>query len=340
MAIAGRGIQGTTIISGAAQTLNDLGRNTLQDDAVLTTSGPIVVAAPLARIWTNKNTPFTSVAPFIPPPQPPPIEPIVVTAQNLEPFYRQQGWGVPVSDQNLGPIYRSTLQDPPVLTTPGPIVVAAPYATRWFDKKIPLLGVAPVIPPIFVRQPLQLGGVAVNQNMLGGSFSIPLSLGGSATVVDPHLGGTTTVVAIGGNVTPVLVNGNTVVVDLVDSTLVGWSMQEVDIVLGEFNDVTINLALTTTGGGALNLTGYTSVDMFLKVAAGVADSDITTLKLSSTGGSPAITITNASGGLATVALPATDLTASNAWTFYRVDAVDPTGHRNTAIFGKVSVTQL
>src|ERR1700760_39603 len=177
MAIAGRSIQGTTVISGAAQTLNDLGRNTLADPVVpvLTTPGPIVV-----------------------------------TTQNLTAFQQRQGWGLPASDQNLGPVYRGSLQDPPVLTTPGPIVVAKPYPKVWFDKKEPRFSVAPVIPPIppgtkpivvsttrpaqflfeqgittrtvivppvVIRQPMQLGGTVADQNMLAGN----------ATVIDPHL---------------------------------------------------------------------------------------------------------------------------------------------------------
>lgn len=340
MAVAGRSIQGTTIIFGAAQTTNDVGRATLADPPVLTTEGPIVVSA-----------------------------------QNLRPFTRVQGWGLPLSDQNLGPVYRSTLQDLPVLTTPDPVVVTSqpariwlkkntpqtfvapilpppppppppaivvdnPYAATWFKRNTPQTYVAPVIPVPFVRHPLQLGGTWADTSTLGGSVTVvATTLGGAAVVVNPDLGGTTTVHLLGGTATVETGGGNTIVVDEVDGTLLGWSMQEVDITLAEFNDETVDLALTS-GGSALNLTGYTSVDMFLKPAKGIADTDPSVLKLSSAGGSPQITITNVSGGLATAQINATQITATNPWAFYRVDAVDGTGKRNTAIFGNVTIQQL
>jgi hypothetical protein len=78
--------------------------------------------------------------------------------------------------------------------------------------------------------------------------------------------------------------------------------------------------------------------MFLKPAAGVPDAAPGVVKLSTITGE--IVITNAPGGLATVAIANVDLTDPNAYTFYRVDTVDGTGKRNTAIFGKVGITPL
>lgn len=331
MAIAGRGAQGTTIISGTAQTLNDLGRATLADPPVLTTAGPIVV-----------------------------------TTQNLTAFQRQLGWGVPVSDQNFGPTYRSTLQDPPVLTTPGPIVVASPSPSQFYkqqgwgtpqsdqnigptyrndlvDPPVPILGFNPIVvsstrsarflfEQAFLgqgvgvvipdsRTPKHLGGTLTDKNKLGGSIT-KINLGGTVIVLDPLLGGTL------------------IVTDPLNATLVEWTMQEVDIVLSEFNDETLNLTLTSGNPPSpppLPLTGL-ALDMFLKPSAGIPDATPGVIKLSTTTGE--ITITNVLGGLATVAIPNVDLTDPNAYTFYRVDTVDGTGKRNTAIFGKVSIIPL
>jgi hypothetical protein len=77
--------------------------------------------------------------------------------------------------------------------------------------------------------------------------------------------------------------------------------------------------------------------MYLKVKQGDADSAATTTKLSTTTGE--ITITNASQGLATVAIPNSDLQAPS-FTFYRVDLVGSGSKQNTAIYGKVSTTSL
>jgi hypothetical protein len=311
--------------------LNDLGRATLVDPPVLTTTGPIVV-----------------------------------TAQNLVPFQRQQGWGTPASDQNFGPTYRSTLADPPVLTTRGPIVVASPSSAQYFrqqgwgtpqsdqnlgptyrsdlvDPPVPILGFNPIVVSgtrsarfLFeqafltqgvgvvvpdTRSPKHLGGTVTDQNKLGGSVT-KINLGGTVVVLDPLLGGTA------------------IVADPVNATLVEWTMQEVDIVLSEFNDET--LALTLTSGNPpspppLNLTGL-ELDLFLKPAAGIPDSALGVVKLSTITGE--IVITNTAGGLATASIANVDLTDPAAYTFYRVDTVDGTGKRNTAIFGKVAITPL
>jgi hypothetical protein len=114
-------------------------------------------------------------------------------------------------------------------------------------------------------------------------------------------------------------------------------MQQVNLNFGEFNDISLNVAITSNGV-ALDLTGYT-VNALLKTKAGIADSDPTTLTLSSAGGSPKITITNAAGGLCTVAIPHSDL-QDQTHTFYRIDAVDPSSNINTAIYGNVTYIAL
>lgn len=122
-----------------------------------------------------------------------------------------------------------------------------------------------------------------------------------------------------------------VVINALGSGIEEPTVQLVDITLNEFNDVSINLAITQSGI-AFNLTGYT-VQMLLKTAAGTPDSQA--LTLSSAGSNPAITITNASGGLATVAIPHTDL-QSEQYMFYRVDVVNSSGDITTCAYGPIA----
>jgi hypothetical protein len=84
------------------------------------------------------------------------------------------------------------------------------------------------------------------------------------------------------------------------------------------------------------LTGL-EVDMFLKQVAGQQDSDPSTIKLSTTTGE--ITITNPAGGLATAIIPDADMDSTDIG-FYRVDVLDGSGNRNTALFGKVTIIPL
>lgn len=107
-------------------------------------------------------------------------------------------------------------------------------------------------------------------------------------------------------------------------------MQVISLTLAENNDESVNVAITQNGS-ALSLSGAT-VNMYLKTAAGTPDGSA--LLLSSAGGSPAITITNSSGGLCTVAIPRADLTAETS-TFYRIDVV-LSGLQNTCIYGPVA----
>lgn len=172
------------------------------------------------------------------------------------------------------------------------------------------------------------GGTAITvNNTYGGSVTLPNFGGGAVPVtIDaaltlPNFGGTAASLAN--------TYGGTVGVTTYDATLVGWTMQVVSLTLAENNDESVNVAITQNGS-ALNLTSAT-INMYLKTAAGTADGSA--LLLSSAGGSPAITITNAAGGLCTVAIPRADLTAETN-NFYRIDVVF-SGLQNTAIYGPI-----
>lgn len=188
------------------------------------------------------------------------------------------------------------------------------------------------------RTPLNLGGSATPVDIDGGAIATTDTLGG--TIGLQNFGGGATPVTIDGSIT--LPNyggscssqantyGGTVGVTTYDGSLVGWTMQQIALTLAENNDESVNVAITQNGS-ALNLTSAT-VNMYLKTAAGTADGSA--LLLSSAGGSPAITITNAGLGLCTVAIPRADLTAETN-TFYRIDVVF-SGLQNTAIYGNIT----
>jgi hypothetical protein len=168
----------------------------------------------------------------------------------------------------------------------------------------------------------QLGGTLAYGNALGGQVTYTNLLGGSITDGNV-LGGTITVLSatLGGTITLALSYGG---------STIGWTMQQATLSLAEFNDETLDIALTSNGS-PLNLTSAT-INMLFKTQAGTPDDDA--LTLSSAGGSPAITITNASGGLITVAIPNGDLQAET-YNFYRIDVVF-SGLQNTALYGPVT----
>jgi hypothetical protein len=221
---------------------------------------------------------------------------------------------------------------------PVPVVVSSTGTAYFLPGKHTIRrGKIVTGPQPDTRTALQLGGTVGIPNLLGGTVSVVRAKAGSLTVLSP-IAGTLTLKSVDGTATvsPVLA-GSAVVVSPYSSSLVEWTMQEVDIVLAEFNDETVNLAITSSGS-ALNITGYT-LEMYLKPLRGSADTATGVVKLSTATGE--ITITNAPGGLATVAIPATDFTSVNdIYTFYRVDTIDTNSKRNTAIFGLVTVTQL
>ncbi len=109
--------------------------------------------------------------------------------------------------------------------------------------------------------------------------------------------------------------------------------------LNEANDETINVTITTNvpaAGTALNLTGKV-IEAFLKVAPATADADASSWKGSTAGATPEITITDAVGGKATIAVPAAAVSTAKKW--WRCDVL--TGAlRKTAVYGDVAVTDL
>jgi len=166
------------------------------------------------------------------------------------------------------------------------------------------------------RTPKSLAAVATIATLAGTAMESGILPGGSITLV--NLGGTLTLTNFGGGV-------------------IGWTMQNVNLNFAEFND--ISLAVTITSNGSpLNLTGYT-VKMLLKPSAGIVDSDGSVITLSSSGGSPAITITSAVNGQCTVAITHADL-QNQTLGFYRIDAVDASANINTAIYGTITYTPL
>jgi hypothetical protein len=189
---------------------------------------------------------------------------------------------------------------------------------------------------IGLRNPQNLGGTELDTNLLGGT----------AVTLDPYSGTGANANALAGTATDPnamsggasvdlnVLGGVVTIVDPYTATEVDWTMQEIDIILAEWNDETLNVSITS-GGSALNLTGL-EVDVFLKTAAGIADTDPSTIKLSTVLGG--VVITNAPGGLVQVSIPSMDLTSLGIG-FWRCDVVN-SGKRNTAIFGKVVVTAL
>jgi hypothetical protein len=175
-------------------------------------------------------------------------------------------------------------------------------------------------------------GTVTNTNALG------IGKGGTVTSVNAlgvGLGGTVTRTnSVGTGYGGIVTNPNASGVGF-SGTVVGWSMIEQDIVLGQYNDETLNLAITS-GGGVLNITGLT-IEVYFKTNAAALDTDPGTVKLSTTTGE--VVITSGSGGLATVSIPSADLQLTTAPTFWRCDIVNA-GKRNTVFFGSVKITDL
>jgi hypothetical protein len=197
----------------------------------------------------------------------------------------------------------------------------------------------------FLRPPLNLGGSAI-QTLFGGSDSEVANQYGGTLVLTAFGGGllststdgtlSATPNLLGGTISGVNLGGTLGMVNY-GGGAVGWTMQKVDQNFGEFNDITLNVSLTSNGS-ALNLTGYT-VKMLMKPQAGVLDSDARNFILSSGGGTPAITIISAPAGTCNVAIANADV-QDQTHTFYRIDAVDPSGNINTCIYGTITYTSL
>jgi hypothetical protein len=114
-------------------------------------------------------------------------------------------------------------------------------------------------------------------------------------------------------------------------------MQQTAITLNEFDDQTFNATLTLNGS-AEDLTDCT-VNMVFKTAAGVSDTDPSSLILSSGGDSPAITVTNAAAGQCAVAIPNADL-QTGSYGFYKIVVIDASSLKTTYVYGSVSWIKL
>ncbi|WP_027930699.1 hypothetical protein [Amycolatopsis thermoflava] len=109
------------------------------------------------------------------------------------------------------------------------------------------------------------------------------------------------------------------------------------LTLNENNDEEILATLTTnqpSSGTPLDLTGKT-LEVFLKAGADTADVD--GWKGQSTGGSPAITVTNAAAGQVSIMVPAAQVTTTVKW--WRLDVLSG-ALRKTALYGAVTVNDM
>lgn len=112
---------------------------------------------------------------------------------------------------------------------------------------------------------------------------------------------------------------------------------QINLVLNERNDETINLTLLQPDG----ITPYdltsAEVDFYIKPSAASEDTDIDVIKLSTTGGGVVVT-SPPTAGLATVTIPTVDL-QTPATRFWRVDVIAG-GQKKTAMFGLLQINDL
>lgn len=111
----------------------------------------------------------------------------------------------------------------------------------------------------------------------------------------------------------------------------------VDLTLNENNDEVIRVAITTNvphEGTVLDLSDK-DLEAFVKVSAATADTDPGTWKGTSVDGD--ITITDASNGLAAIAVPRSAVTTTQGW--WRVDVIS-SGLRKTNVYGALKITDL
>lgn len=196
------------------------------------------------------------------------------------------------------------------------------------------------------RDPEQFSAIITDANTLGavvtgntfgtgslvvgpwGGIVSRFTLDGIGGVLDHHYGGTVADANLfGGTVTDA---------NLFGGTQIGFTMQAQNITLGEFNDELLNITVQQSGS-AFNLTGFT-LKAYLKTAAGVSDTDPSTITLSSTGGSPAITVISAPAGTIQIRIARADITPTVG--FWRLDVIDGSSNQNTVVQGTVTVTLL
>jgi hypothetical protein len=169
-------------------------------------------------------------------------------------------------------------------------------------------------------------GAVLTENDFGGTLTTP---GFGAALTLPGFGGLLTTVSPSATCT-IADYGATLSIAGFGAVITGGTMQQASLTLSEFNDMTIDIAVTNNGV-AFNLTGY-NLNLLLKSQAGVPDD--TALTFSSSGGSPAITVTSPTGGLAVAQLPNADLDAET-YTFYRLDVVNASSQQQTTVYGSI-----
>lgn len=190
------------------------------------------------------------------------------------------------------------------------------------------------------------GSTAADKDQFDGIATLASPVyNGSATIVSPLYNGTASNNLYDGTISQLTYNGTADVepvyngiatmATVFDGTTEGFIMQTQNVTLGEFNDELVNVAIKDSGGSAVNLTGKT-LKAYLKTAAGVSDSDPSTIVLASGG---AINWVSQSGGTAQVTIAHADISDLSVG-FWRVDVVDGSGNQNTAIQGTVTITPL
>lgn len=150
------------------------------------------------------------------------------------------------------------------------------------------------------------------------------------TFFEHTLNAVVTVLTLDASLAPRSTNA-TLSVRTLNAVVTEGTMQQATLTLAEFNDMTIDFAVTANGA-PYNLTGMV-LNLLLKSAAGTPDSSA--LILSSSGGSPAITITSPTGGLATAQIPNADLDIES-YNFYRLDVVNGSAQQQTTVYGSIT----
>jgi Spherulation-specific family 4 len=250
-------------------------------------------------------------------------------------------------------IYPLTLQVAASVPSPVITVAATPFALRMACTilSIPIepvpLGVSAVFPAasLGISAPTgfgpwcfttteqdanQFGGGWTHGNGYAGAWVDVNLYGGTENDANPYLG--LGIFGYGGSADAGNYNGTADCGCFI-------TMEAVNITIGEFNDETIDLAITNSGSPFnLNSPQY-GLQVLLKTAAGVLDDDPSTVILTSDGENPAITIAAGGNGLATLVIPHAVL-QSTVFTFWRCDVTTPSGLQATAMYGVVTVKQL
>lgn len=139
MAIAGRSYANVPIVI----------RGSLADAPVLTTARPVIVAAAPDRRWFSAGAATVISNPQAPAAAPASVTPAPVVVTSQPPW--------PKTVQAF--TARNTLRDPPVLTTAGPVVIAAATDRRWYGGSVRVIAnpLAPA-PPVFTAAVTDAGG--------------------------------------------------------------------------------------------------------------------------------------------------------------------------------------